>query len=154
MGSQPAKLKAADWDGTWIRSGGSVSVKVLDADQGTARIGWVEEKSGAFTCSSHDIFFRKTGDWLFASMADEGTNRGLRYVWGRVKNDDGVIVIWVPDPSKFRALVEDGDLPGAVEDKNVALGKLDEKHLKLITSGEAGLLFAWDSPIVLMRLAE
>lgn len=35
-------------------------------------------------------------------------------MWGKVANEEGLILWWAPDPDKFKPLVESGALPGTI----------------------------------------
>jgi hypothetical protein len=48
-------------------------------------------------------------------------------------------------------LIKDGVLPGKVERNDVWLEELKPEHLKLITSGEKGILFQWDQPTIFVK---
>ena len=43
----------------------------------------------------------------------DGTNTS--YFWGKVANEDNYILWWMPDPAKFKPLVDAGAIPGTVE---------------------------------------
>ena len=94
----------------------------------------------------------ESGDWIFASIPDKDNLK--RYLWGRIKQDGQQVVVWVPDSEKFQALVEEGKLPGKIEDSDVILGNLTSDHLKLITSETEGVLFEWDEPIIFRRFSK
>jgi hypothetical protein len=57
----------------------------------------------------------------------------------------------MPDPEKFKTLVEEGKLPGRIKKDSIVLGGLNSEQLKLITSGRTGVLFEWDEPVIFMR---
>lgn len=59
------------------------------------------------------VYLRTAGDWTYASVdQSEGTN--ACYLWGKVANEEGIILWWAPDPDKFKPLVESGVLPGTI----------------------------------------
>ena len=59
------------------------------------------------------VYLRTAGDWAYASVDySEGTN--ACYLWGKVANEEGIILWWAPDPDKFKPLVESGVLPGTI----------------------------------------
>ena len=61
-----------------------------------------------------NVYLRTAGDWTYASIdCTEGTN--ACYLWGKVANEEGIILWWAPDPEKFKPLVEGGTLPGTIE---------------------------------------
>ena len=81
------------------------------------------------------------------------------YFWARVKQGTDSIIAWLPDYKKFKALVEEGTLPGEVDSEHsyggaVMLGDLKPEHYQAIVSGEHGVLFDWEDPIVLFRMED
>ena len=59
------------------------------------------------------VYLRTGGEWTYASVDyTEGTN--ACYLWGKVANEEGLILWWAPDPDKFKPLVESGALPGTI----------------------------------------
>ena len=60
-----------------------------------------------------NVYLRTAGEWTYASVdQSEGTN--ACYLWGKVANEEGLILWWAPDPDKFKPLVESGALPGTI----------------------------------------
>lgn len=60
-----------------------------------------------------NVYLRTAGEWTYASIdCSEGTN--ACYLWGKVANEEGLILWWAPDPDKFRPLVEGEALPGTI----------------------------------------
>jgi hypothetical protein len=57
---------------------------------------------------------RTGGKWTFASMESPDTTNTV-YAWGKIANEGGTILWWMPDPDKFKPLVETGALPGTIE---------------------------------------
>ena len=117
VGLAPLDLadQADKWTGTWRSSMGPCAITVAEAANGvilmtsTKPEGW-----GRWSNETQRIYLRTGGDWTYASMEfAEGTN--AVYLWGKIANEGGTILWWQPDPSKFKALVESGALPGTVE---------------------------------------
>lgn len=173
VGEAPVSVSPDDWEGTWVHKDGAVTVVVLDQEKGVLEIGWVEKKQERLKLERYKVLLRKSGEWLFGSVQDP--DKPKLYVWGRIKNEDGQIVLWAPDVQKARALVEKGVLPGRVEKMNdvsftdpdpdavgprpilskesdVILTRLGATELKVIMSGEKGALFDWERPLVFRRL--
>jgi hypothetical protein len=48
--------------------------------------------------------------------------------------------------------VKDGVFPGKIDGDDVILDELKPQHLKIITSGERGVLFEWDKPAVFVKV--
>ena len=82
-----------------------------------------------------------------------------RYVWllAIETEDEDSLVVYAPDAAKFRALIEEGKLPGPdAEGKSggdVHLGRLEPEHLETIFGGDSGVLFVWQEPYILRRVA-
>ena len=51
----------------------------------------------------------------------------------------------------FARLVKNGTVPGKIDGDDVILDELTSQHLKRIMSGDQGVLFAWDEPIVFVK---
>lgn len=154
VGQNPVMIDAKDWKGTWILPGGSMTIRVADAKKGLLQAAFVEESDDKLKMEVHDVTLLESGNWIFWSMKDKPEAEGVRYFWGRIKNEKNQMYVWQPDAEKFKELVKAGKLPGTVEKDNVVLGELTPDHLKLITSEEAGVLFDWASPAVFTKLAD
>ena len=63
-----------------------------------------------------------------------------------------MIILWEPDASRFRVLVEEEILPDTVEHGDVILGNLTAKHIEVITTSSEGVLFDWDESMNLLRI--
>lgn len=117
MGEAPLDLtgQADKWTGTWRAPVGPCMLTVVDATNGvlsmtsTKPLGWWR-----WSNETMNVYLRTAGDWTYASVdQSEGTN--ACYLWGKVANEDGIILWWAPDPDKFKPLVESGVLPGTIE---------------------------------------
>ncbi len=99
-----------------------------------------------------DVELRESGEWRFASTKaeDKGQTRG--FAWGRIKNEDRQIILWLPDDKIFKRLVKDGVFPGKLDGDDLILDELKPQHLEIITSGERGVLFEWDKPAVFVKV--
>ena len=153
VGEKPARIVAKDWEGDWFTADGTAKVKVVDADKGILKIFWLEDdKQGKPAMKTADVELRESGDWLFASTREEEKGRG--YVWGRIRNEDRQIVLWLPADKVFKQLIKEGVFPGKVEGDDVLLDELQPQHLKLIMSGDRGILFDWDKPVVFVKVGK
>jgi len=151
IGLGPSAVVASEWDGAWFNPGGTLTVKVVDADRGLIDIAFIEAKDDGLKMESHRLVLKEAGNWTFASMkADEAEDSG--WLWGRIKKDDNQIIFWLPKVDEFKQLITDGRLPGQIRDDDVVLGKLLPAQLALITSDEAAGLYHWDEPMLLMKL--
>ncbi len=154
VGQKPAKIVARDWEGNWVASdGGSLKLKVVDADKGVLKLFWLDDdEKGNPVMKTADVELRESGEWLFASTKaeDKGQTRG--FAWGRIKNEDRQIILWLPDDKIFKRLVKDGVFPGKLDGDDLILDELKPQHLKIITSGERGVLFEWDKPAVFVKV--
>ncbi len=149
IGERPILIETSDWEGTWINEDQFITINVQDETKGLLQISWIEKKLGQVKLESCKVHLLESGDWIFASIPDKDNPE--QYLWGRIKQDGRQVIFWVPDSEKFKTLVEEGKLPGKIEDNNVLLGNLTSEHLKLITSEATGILFEWDEPIVFRR---
>jgi len=153
VGEKPARIVAKEWEGNWVTTDGAVKVKVVDADQGILEVAWLEDdKQGNSTLKTADIEVRESRGWLFANTKEEDKGRG--YLWGRIRNEDGQMMVWSPDETLFKQLMKEGVFPGKVDGDDVILEDLKPQHLKIITSGEGGVLFSWHEPTVFMKVGK
>ena len=116
MGEAPLDLtgQADKWTGTWRAPNGPCAITVADATNGvlamtsTKHQGWWR-----WSNETMNVYLRTAGEWTYASVdQSEGTN--ACYLWGKVANEEGLILWWAPDPDKFKPLVESGALPGTI----------------------------------------
>ena len=152
VGERPSLIETGDWEGTWINEDKFITITVLDETKGLLRLSWIEKDQGQLKLESSNLHLLESGDWIFASIPDKDNPK--QYLWGRIKQDERQVVVWVPDLEKFKDLVEEGKLPGRIDNKNVMLGNLTSDHLKLITSETEDILFEWDEPIIFRRFSE
>lgn len=153
VGERPKKILPGDWDGTWINKEQSIKIRVADQQNGVLQVAWAEEKGGRFVLESYQIEMREAGEWTMGNFKNEGSTPS--YLWGLVKNDQGQIIIWTPDPEYFKKLVQEGVLPGKVEQGgDVLLEKLTPEHLKAMMSETRGVCWNWKNPIVFLRVGK
>ncbi len=116
VGIAPLDLtgEASKWTGTWRSPVGPCAITVVDATNGVlAMTGTTPKGWWRWSNETMLVYLRTGGDWTYASMDyTEGTN--TYFLWGKVANDDGLILWWMPDPDKFKPLVEAGALPGTI----------------------------------------
>lgn len=175
VGEEPAALDASDWNGRWENAEGYMDLTVVDAANGLVHISYDDDGE----CEELDVQLRTSGDWVFFNVTEKDfeESEGLAsspcspahahedgawsapdpdaggYFWGRVIQRDSSIVAWAPAPEVFVRLVEQGRLPGTVEDGSVVLGPLSEQHYEIIISGAGGVAMDWEQPLVLYRAA-
>ena len=156
IGDRPADLgrDKAEWEGTWVYSDGAVSVLVADGTNGILRIAWIDKDNDEFKLKSQDVYLRTFGDWTFASLKDVDHADENRYVWARIRKKDSHILLWAPNVPAFRAMIENGRLPGTTNGSDLIVGNLSSNHLALITSETNGFLFGWDDPLVFSRTSK
>ncbi len=151
VGERPAKIVAKEWEGNWLGPDGAVNVKVVDADKAILGVAWLEDdEQGNPTMKTAKVELRQSGDWLFANTREEDKGRG--YIWGRIKNEDRQVLVWLPDDRLFKQLMKDGVFPGKIDGDEIILEELEPKHLKIVTSAERGVLFSWDKPLVFQKI--
>lgn len=151
VGEKAARIVAKEWEGNWVSTDGTLNIKVLDANKAILSVAWLEDDvQGKPAMKTAEVELRESGEWLFANTREEEKGRG--YVWGRIKNADRQIILWQPDDRVFSQLVRDGVFPGKLDGDEVVLDELNPQHLKIITSGERGVLFSWDKPAVFVKV--
>lgn len=155
VGQKPHAIKSEEWSGEWspdCSGREAVRIEVLDEAQGIIRI--VDFKTGKGTAEEeYDCYLREAGTWVFANVALKGQSD---FYPVRIKNVEGnEIIVWFPDPEKFKPLVfEKKLLPGEWRQRDISLGLLKPEHLELIMSGKEGVLFKWDEPSILIRMGK
>jgi hypothetical protein len=162
LGSEPAALDPAAWEGAWSNPDGTLEITVTDATNGLARM--IFEEDGEK--QELNLVVRQSGEWIFANVTEEDfddsqgldgegdgdSESGESYLWVRVKLKSGAIIAWDPDAEAFAELVSAGVLPGSVNEGDVVLGALSPEHYEIITSGSHGVLMNWDEPAILYRV--
>lgn len=149
VGVAPASIQADDWQGTWVHKDGAITIEVVDAEKGLLQAALIEDMK----LKSFSVHIQTSGDWMFGSTKQAPDDK--RFVWGRVKREENQLIIWSPSVSKFKTMVQDGVLPGVVQDGgNVTLGELTTNHINLIASEANGVVFDWDEPVVFTRLSK
>lgn len=158
IGETPAELKAEDWEGAWMTPDKHVvHLRVKDAAKGVLEAAYIEEKNDKFVMESHDLLVRKHGEWLWVNMkeGDDGT-----FLFGRITEpDDDQILAWSAHPPGFADAVRSGKLKGELmknpegkESGSVRLEGLSDTDMQAIERGEFKDTFAWDHPLVLVKL--
>lgn len=177
LGEKPAVLEAEEWEGRWTNADGYLDLVVTDAANGLVRIAYEDVPEDE--CREMELQLRTSGEWTFFSVteADFERSEGLAsspcaptrsatttdvgpagesgsasYLWGRVRLSDNAIYAWGPDPGVFVRLVNQGHLPGTVDEGNVVLGPLSTEHYEVIISGSQGVVLDWENPLVLYRV--
>jgi hypothetical protein len=154
VGDVVPRVKAADWDGTWVNKNGAVTLRVQDGEAGKIRMAWVEWGIHGPRLESQEIQLLQSGDVLFANVKEAEENGQTLYVWARVKREGDEMICWVPDVDRFKAASRSGQFPFREKDDSVVLGELTPDHLKFLASAEAGALYRWDDPVVFTRATQ
>jgi hypothetical protein len=152
VGERPKEISQNEWDGTWIHKDHSITIKVLNEPKGLLQIAWVEEKEGGLKLESHHVAIRESGGWIFGNIKGKGDTPS--HYWALMKKEAGQIIAWIPDPEQFRKLVQTGILRGKVEKYDIVLEKLTPDDLKSILSGDKGVCFEWQNPVVFFRIGK
>lgn len=152
VGERPKEISQNEWDGTWIHKDHSIRIKVLNEQRGLLQVAWVEEKGGGLKFESYQVVLRESGQWIFGNVKEK--EDAASHYWALMKKEAGQIVVWTPDPAQFRKLVHTGVLRGRVEKYDVMLEKLTPDDLKVILSGDQGVCFEWQSPVVFFRIGK
>ena len=171
IGETPVLLESEDWEGLWsvIEDGdtGFLLIEVVDAANGELRVRNVATDPDSDTTT---VFLREGGGWTFASARDADDSDDI-FEWARVDRDNQRILYWEPVTSRFAELVREGLLPGTVQERElqrppgstgepvtelrgVTLSGLQPEHIDLITSGDQGVLFDWDDPVIMIRMSD
>jgi len=162
VGEIPLKLDADEWEGSWgkMNDGEWIDIsrpeeivglptKVMAGDEGILQFTEIEKGEER----TFNIFLHRSGKWSFLSIKPADQEDDEDYLWGRMKKEKNLVMIWLPDPEKFAALVKDGTLPGKVsKGGDVSLVDLNKEHYEMFSKEEFGLLFVWDEPMIYYRL--
>ena len=152
MGEKPCKTQTQDWEGTWIHKEGSVTVRVMDGENGWLRIGWIEREGEDLASEVQDVQLWEAGSWTFANVKSDSAGEPA-YLWAGIRRDGNQVIVWLPDEKKFKVLVEEGKLPGRIEPGgDVILDRLEPQHLSMITEEREGVLLVWGEPTAFLRL--
>lgn len=161
VGTKPVTLDPAEWNGTWIADGDVVQVTAHESKKGILNLTWIEtdEKENKPVAFSMPAHIRATREgWTYASILDPDGVKDAKgnssHWWGRIEKLDDRILLWAPVPSKFADAVQEGKLPGKVDDDDVWLSNLKRKHLKFMEDENSPVLFAWDKPHIYDRIAD
>jgi len=152
VGERPKEISQNEWGGTWIHKDHSITIKVLNEQKGLLQVAWVEEKEGGLKFESHEVAIRESGEWIFGNVKGKGD--AASHYWALMKKEASQIIAWTPDPAPFRKLVQTGILRGKVEKDDIILEKLTPDDLKGILSGDKGVCFEWQNPVVFFRIGK
>lgn len=170
FGTKPARLDPDVWNGVWRMDGGDPGRITVSKDRpGEFAFGEVSDSKAEAKEESEEltVAVREVDGDLFFTVIDDGTPKEDHkveegFVWGRIAVNDNTALVWLPDSEAFEALLKDGTIPGKDTRKKdaktgmtsggISLDKLEEKHLELIAKGTRGVLFAWDKPMVFVRV--
>ncbi len=159
IGKKIVKLNGEDWEGTWLHKEGSLVTKVFDSEKGILTISWIEPKGQEFKHVTEEVYIRESGELMFWSMKDKfqsiGGKSGSqkdRYIWGKIQKDGRQIIVWRPDIDYFKQLVNNGELPGKIDDGSVFLDDLKPEQLKIFKSETEGLLYNREEPVALLQI--
>ena len=154
IGDKPTNIHETqdEWAGTWMHTDGTITVRVQDASNGVLRVGWIENEKDDLICTTANVFLREGGGWTFANFEIPGATNHNRFVWGRILNKHGQMVVWIPDLGEFKSLVKKNIIPGGIDGSDVCLEELTSKHIRLITSKKNRDLFDWDTPMAFIKL--
>lgn len=153
-GSKPRDISRNSLEGTWLLGDLALTVAVMDGTNGLLNIGWIEDNNGAFTLREAEVLIREHGCWDFANLRDSDWTNGIRYSWGRLGINDGLVMFWCPVESAFQDLIDAGTLPGSTNSGKIVLYSLDTNALDFIMSGTNGFLFNWDEPLIFRKIKQ
>ena len=145
----PLAIEESEWEGTWLHGDGALTVRVLDAENGLLEVAWIEEEE-ELVLETVEVHLGGFEDWTFASFA--GVEDVSGFLWSRLGREGDEVILWWPRAEALARLVEAGLLPGAVEEGDVTLERLEAEHLAILVSEDRGVLYDWDAPMVFRRL--
>jgi hypothetical protein len=150
VGCEPYQALASDWNGVWRSVDGVLTLKVLKEKEGQIQAAWIDDPKTELELKTVDLSLLKCGEAIFVNTKDPEKPKRKEFIWGRLKRSDKQILIWIPVDSKFETLVQEKKLPGKMDGDSVILGKLEAKHLELLST-EASDLYEWQDPLVLFK---
>ena len=153
LGDTVLTLEAEEWQGTWLASDMVITTTVLDRDKGLLQVAWIERGEKGADLELIEGSIRASGELVFANILDSNENVETRYSWLLLDKSDNALKVWAPNLEQFKAMVTKGDLPGAVTEDGVVLGKLTSEHLELIGRPSSNLL-DWKDPGVFTRVGD
>ena len=176
VGTNPLQIEKDDWEGVWCSGAGEEKgvffIWVKDKDKGILRIGVVkeDEKEEDPTLVKFDVQLRQGKSSVFGNILfkelffkEKEMNEliGKSYLWFRIKNVGGSIVIHVPNDNNFEKLVREGKLKGKkVPFQKYALDYIvicepTDRITEFIDSyDDSGKLFEWKSPETYRRIVK
>ncbi len=166
IGQKPVQLQEKDWNGMWFDGETVVTIRVKDSEKGLLELAWIEGGSSELHLEAIEAVLKSSGEWTFISARDEQVMSDEpevaekdkadepRYLWARIDKDGHRIMMWLPNPEVFEKLVTEGILPGKVIEDGILLKPLKSEHIEIIGASSHGVVFGWDEPIVLVKLAD
>jgi len=128
-----AVLKPEEWNGVWIYEGAELyRLAVIDADKGV-----LGGRDACDPSSPHkQLNLRQSGPWYTESTPGlQGVPEsmvGLYAITHLSFRDGNVLFSYEVDAKRIRALVEQGALPGRIENNDVILGTLTAQHYRVL----------------------
>jgi hypothetical protein len=158
VGETPLILKPAEWEGMWVASDGAfVVLTVINATAGQLKAAEVKESDGELKFEMNTLFLREANGRIFVSVLHPHEDKPIGYVWGRLKKDGDTIIVWEPDQAQFSKLVAAGKLKEKSQNNDhhdLVLEALTAENLQALTTGELGVPFNWDNPMVYHRVGK
>ncbi|MDF1800693.1 MAG: hypothetical protein P1V81_16070 [Planctomycetota bacterium] len=153
LGSSPVTLDPAEWNGTWLYSEGTATIKVVSPREGRLSMVSIDESNDSLEPIVSEVLVLQHGGWTFANLRHE--DEPEQNYWLRLHRDGNQLIAWMPAPKAFATSVLAGSLPGRVEeDGNVRLGELTTAHLDHIIAGERELMLLWEEPLAFLRISD
>lgn len=153
VGAIPHNIDAesAEWEGVWTHADGALEVAVQDASNGVLRLAWIEHEGTNYSVSTASAWLREINDALFISLEGETQSNQTQYLFARMRKQERLAIIWAPEASQFRSLVEDEKLRGKVDGDTVILAPLTTNEYPLLTGEPALPLFNWTEPLIFTK---
>ncbi|HUR58407.1 MAG TPA: hypothetical protein VM029_11895 [Opitutaceae bacterium] len=154
VGETAHVLQPNEWAGTWLTPDGkALVVSVPDPGKGVLQIVGLEGNEHDLQVKKYTIAVTESAGWLFANVRDDARPDASRHIWGRLKRDEDMVIIWPPDVRAFKALVRDGKVKGKELDSgDVELEFIAPETMLAFATGELGVPFGWDTPFILRRV--
>lgn len=136
-------------NGTWMVVGEGLVYYMDTSINRKPTLAWVDENESGLFLEKARIYFTQTNDSLYACMpTDKGVTN--EFLFGELKVEEDLVVIWTPSENIFERLVESGKLEAGRNEDVLTLESPAADILKLVSTNSAA--FNYKGPILLRRL--
>jgi len=139
---EPAVLDPRNWNGYWLGDDGKwTRLLVVDAD--TLLIGPSNTCDPSSSEATERVHVRQSEGWYFAERGLDKSGSGTVNLYEThelLRVENRTLYVFLPNDKRAMALVEQGELPGRIENGQVVLGALTpEQHEVLFQVKEFGV---------------